>query len=268
MGKVITIGQVKGGCGKTTVTAITAHILSENHKVLCMDTDGQGNLTEMLTLRPIRDYRLDGIGGVLDAIKGVDTGTSPFDYIFELNTNLHLMPASELMTTVYEWLFTQYKGNRNYALKNMIDLVKDNYDYVLIDTPPELGYMLINCMAASDGIVAMYNAERFCHSSLLTYHETISTFRQRNINNNLRLYGILCTLLDARRSDAKDFLNMVRNDDNLGKYVFDDTISRKAAVGRLSYMGFDDNPELKEAIKQYRPYVNQLLERMANDFDC
>lgn len=267
MAYIITLGNNKGGCAKTTTTAVTAYILSEKYRVLVCDADGQGNLTECYTGKPIREYRLDGIGGMLEAVKDGD----PRPYILALSDTLHLLPASEIMGTFSSWVFNpkKYKGSPNAAIKKMLDVVKDNYDYILIDTPPELGFVLANCLAASDGVVALFETGKFCYSALLTFHETCMEIslpdEERNapaVNPKLKFLGILCSMIDNRRNDNRDFLTLVREHEYLGEHCFNTVILRKAATGRLSYMGFFENPELNDAIDQFRPYVEELLENV------
>lgn len=264
MAYVMTLGNNKGGCAKTTTTAVTAYLLSENYRVLVCDADGQGNLTECYTGKPIREYRLEGVGGMLEAVKAGD----PRPFILALSENLHLLPASEVMGTFSSWVFDkkQYYGNPNLAIKRMLETVQDNYDFILIDTPPELGFVLANCLAASDGVVALFETGKFCYSALLTFHETCMAIslpdedrKTPAVNPNLKFLGILCSMLDNRRNDNKDFLTLVRSHEYLGPYCFDTVIMRKASTGRLSYLGFFDNPELKDAVDQFRPYVKELL---------
>jgi chromosome partitioning protein len=264
---VLTFGNNKGGCAKTTTTAVTAYLLSEHYKVLVCDADGQGNLTECFTAKPIREYRMEGTGGMLEAVKAGD----PRQYILGLSDNLHLLPASEIMGTFSSWVFdkNQYNANPNYAINRMLEVVQKDYDFILLDTPPELGFVLANCLAASDGVVALFETGKFCYSALLTFHETCLALslpdEERNtpaVNPKLEFLGILCSMLDNRRNDNKDFLTLVRNHEYLGEHCFDTVITRKASTGRLSYMGFFDNPELKDAIDQFRPYLKELLENV------
>jgi len=256
MGKVITFAIQKGGCGKSITAGTIAYLLAEQgHKVLLADWDGQGNSTELLTLKPIRDYRADGVGGALQAAKDGDARS----HILTVTDNLHLLPANEVMGSLTEWMFTTFHGNRNTIIKTVIDSVKDYYDYVICDTAPALDFILTNVLTASDGVVALYETSKFCYSALLSFMETVEAV-QAQTNPNLKLIGILPSMLDSRRVDNKEFLEISRSD--FGDKVFKSIIHRQAATGRLPIAGFFNNPEIKTATKQYQPVLEELLERV------
>jgi chromosome partitioning protein len=261
--KVITFGIQKGGAGKTSSAAITAYLMSANYKVLAVDCDAQGNLTEIFTLKPIREYRGEDVGGVLDAIKERD----PKPYILALSENLHLLPGDELMNTLTDWMYEKYKNNRVTIIREMLETIRDHYDYIIIDTPPALGPILTDCLIASDAVIAMFETGQFCYSALLSFQETVEFIQngrpEEGIappNPGLVNMGILCTMLDARRSDNKDFLLMVQ--ERFSSLVFGTIIKRQAATGRIAFGGFIDNPEIETAVSQYRPFVEEVLARV------
>jgi len=257
--KVVTFGIPKGGAGKTTTAAVTAYLLSvEGYKVLVADVDPQGNSTEILTLVPIRDYRGKGVGGILEALE--DEGKSTKKNIMVLSDNLHLLIGSEILGVFPR---PGYKGNIQLAVKKMLEPVINDYDFIILDTAPSLNFTLSSCLEASDGVVALFETGKFCHSALLSFVETVNFIQEdeASINRNLKLYGILCSMIDARRSDNMDFLEKVLQDEDLGPYCFKTIIKRQAAAGRLAFTGFFDNSELGQAVKQYRPFVEELLER-------
>jgi chromosome partitioning protein len=257
--KVIVFGVQKGGSCKTTSAAITAWLLSQKYKVLAVDLDAQGNLTEVISLKPIRQWRLDGQKGVLDAIKEGD----PRPYILAYTDNFHLLPADELLGILGQWLYNTYKNSpdRNFAMAKMFEKIVGDYDFVIIDTAPALNELLINALTASDGVVAMYETGKFCYSALFTFHETVQ-YIQQEIKPELKFLGILPAMIDNRRLDNKDFLDLIRKDDVLGAYCFNTTITRKAAAARLAFAGFFDNPEIKKAVEQYEPFVKELIKRV------
>ena len=258
--KVIVFAIQKGGASKTTSCAVTAYLLSQQgHKVLVVDADAQGNMTEIMTLCPIRDYRNDNIGGILEALE--NEGKTTRQNIVVLKDTLHLLIGSE---TLGVFPRTGYRGDIQMAVNTMLMPVQDDYDYILIDTAPALNYLLTSCLIASDGVVALFEAGKFCYSALLSFVETINYLKESedSKNRNIKLLGILCSLIDNRRADNKDFLELVKKDEELGSYCFDTVITRKAATGRLAFTGFFENPEIKQATDLYKPFIKELLSRV------
>jgi len=257
--KVITFGIPKGGAGKTTTAAVTAFLLAEEgYKVLVADLDPQGNSTEIFTLVPIRDYRGKGIGGILEAL---DTeGQATKKNIIVLNDNIHLLIGSEILGVFPR---PGYKDKIQLAVKKMLEPVIHDYDFVILDTAPALNFLLTSCLCASDGVVALFETGKFCYSALLSFVESIQLIQddEKSLNQNIKLLGILCSMIDSRRTDNNDFLEMVKADEQLGPFCFNTVIKRQAAAGRLAYAGFFDNSEIKHAVGQYRPFVKELIER-------
>lgn len=252
MTNIIMFGIQKGGSGKTTSAGIAAHLLSQSYKVLAVDMDSQGNLTELLTQQDIYDFHGKTI---LEALKTKDA----YQYIHKINDQLHIITADDLLATFPRYLYTEYKGNRATVLKETLQPVVDWYDYVIIDTPPALGDQTINALSASDYVVSMFESSKFCYSALDRFFETIM-HTQEQINPHLKVAGILRTMIDSRRSDAKALIELV--EEEYSEYVFETIINRKAATGRLSIQGFINNPELKEAVRQYQEFIKELTNRV------
>jgi chromosome partitioning protein len=259
MSKVITVSAIKGGCGKTTSSAIISWLLAEQgYKTLAICGDPQGNLTENYLLEPVRELRLRGVKGILQAVKEGDAKP----YIQQLTPNLDLLLGEEIFGTLPEWLFLTYKGNKSYAIKTMLDKIKNDYDFVICDTAPTLNHTLVNFLAASDYTVAMFEASKFSYSALFTLYETILEV-QETVNSKLSFLGILCSLVDTRRADNKEFVELVKANEDFGPLCFETIITRKATTGRLAFAGFFNNPELNQAVEQYRSVVKELVERVS-----
>lgn len=252
MAKVISFGIQKGGAAKTTSSGITAYLLSQNYKVLAVDLDSQGNLTELLTQRDIYDFHGQT---VLEALKERNAK----NYIHPLSDNLHVMTAEDLLATFPRYLYTEYRGNKSLVLRETLESVKGDYDYIIIDTPPALGDQTINALSASDAVVIMFETSKFCYSALGRFIETVGHV-QDMVNPDLKIAGILRTIVDARRSDSKAFVELI--DEEYPSMAFNTIIARKAATGRLTISGFTDNPELSQAIEQYRKFVKELISRV------
>lgn len=254
--KVISFGIQKGGSSKTTTSGVIAHLLSKQHKVLAVDMDSQGNLTEFLTKRDVAEFRG---ATILEAMQEQDATT----YIYQVTDNLHLLAAEDLLATFSRWLYSDYRpreaNEQSLILSRTLDTVKDRYDYIIIDTPPALGDQTINSLAASDYVVAMFEASIFCYSALGRFLETCWHVRER-VNPNMAVAGILRGLVDSRRTDNKALISQV--EDLYGEMCFDTVLTRTAATGRLAMTGFENNNELDKATAQYEIFLEELMNRV------
>ncbi len=257
---IITLGNQKGGVAKTTTTAVLAYLLSTwGFKTLAVDMDSQGNLGETLTLRDS-----DSFSGrsVFEAIKKGDAS----EFIYPISENLDILPSTASLATLPEWLYSKSipKGTApQTALKKALSTVKDQYQYILIDTPPALGDHLINALTAATDAIALVETSKFSVAALRRYLSTVEEVRVAR-NPELRLCGILAALLDSRRADNKVILQGLK--DEYKEELFSTVIKRIASTGRLSIFGFDEeqNPELLAAVKQFIPWVKEVTERVHN----
>ena len=192
MAKVITFGIQKGGSAKTTSAGIVSYLLSLRHKVLACDMDSQGNLTELLMQRNIYDFHGRTI---LEAMKQKDARP----YIHPVTDTLDMLTAEDLLATFPRYLYQEYRGgNPAYVLRDTLQPVMSQYDFIVIDTPPALGDQTINALAASDGVVILYETSKFAYSALERFVETV-VHCQEKLNPKLEVYGILpCLTADER----------------------------------------------------------------------
>lgn len=269
--KVITFGLQKGGAAKTTTCAATAYILSQRFKVLAVDMDSQGNLTELMMQRDVYDFQGQT---VLEALKERNAEK----YIHPCLENLDMLTATSVLATFSRYLFDEYKGELiqqartgkqgdvrnklNTVLRETLEPVMDRYDFILIDTPPALGELTINALAASDGVVTVFKPSRFSASALGAFFETIEIVRQR-LNPSLKVLGILPTMADTRRYHVTSYLDIIR--EAYKDLVFNTIIKDKAATERLADNGFEENEEIQDAIEQFVPFVQEVLERVAKE---
>lgn len=267
--KVIVFSIQKGGSSKSTSSAITAYLLAQRgHKVLAVDMDSQGNLTSLLA-KADSIYVFRG-GSILEAMQ--DTDATGYDlyhtYVHQASDNLHVLPAEDLLATFPRWIYTEYvrthKGsNPGLILKAMLDkiLAAHHYDFVIIDTPPHLGDQTINCLAAATHVITMFEPSKFCFDALPVFFETVQIVK-RDLNRDLTPLGILCTIIDARRTDSRMFMEALQGNEFFGPMLFNTVIHRKATTGRVSLYGFEDNSELGDAIVDYKSFVEEMLDRL------
>lgn len=249
--KVITYSLQKGGVGKTTCCGLSSFLLSEmGYKVLAIDMDSQGNLTQLISgyddLEPFYQETMK------EALEYGDV--DPFIKI--ASDTLHYVPADDYLV-----LIADYKGPtpKSTLLRKAIEKVKDEYDFILIDTPPNLSVQTVNALIASDYVVIMFETAKFSYNAIPRFMDAITGARD-NGNPSLKIAGILATLSDSRRNDSKELLELINED--YGDLVFKTTIPRRATIGRLSVYGFFDNPEIRQATEVHKDFVKELLERV------
>lgn len=253
--KIITFGISKGGCSKTTSAGITAYLLSQEAKVLAVDMDGQGNLTQFLTgvdeLCDVFEERT-----ILEAIKDRNIEK----YIVEINENLHIVPSNDYLALFPRYVYTKATDeNKNLILSDTLSPIVDQYDYIIIDTPPALSEQTINSISASDYAVIMNDGSKFCYDAIHKFLEICVAARE-NGNPDLQIAGILFSIVDPRTVDTKAMIQLI--DEEYDGYRFDTVIQRRAATKRLAVNGFFGNSELEKGIGEYRIFVKELKERV------
>ena len=253
MGVIISFGIQKGGVGKSTTTGISSYLLSKEYKVLAVDFDSQGNLTQFLTQKNIYDFTHKT---VLEALKK----KNPTPYIYKITDSLHILPAEDLLVTFSRYLYREYKGNVSTLLSETLAIVKNDYDFICIDLPPNLGDQTINALTASDYVVTLLQTEPFCVDALERFLETL-TLVQEKTNPNLRLAGILTTLIDSRTSIDKVILAQARND--YEDIVFNTVIKRKSKIKEFALSGITDIVKSdRDALEMYKEFLEELKERV------
>lgn len=189
MGKIISFSNQKGGVGKTTTCVnMAAYLAREGRKILLIDLDPQGNATT-------------GLGFSKGALK-----KSVYNVLIEeeavkdnvLDTeleNLKILPANiDLAGAEVELV---YKKNCEKVLKEALEKVKSQYDYLLIDCPPSLGLITINALAAADSVVIPIQSEYYALEGLSQLMNSISLVRQ-HLNKSLKVEGVVLTMYDGR----------------------------------------------------------------------
>ncbi|MGP4063060.1 ParA family protein [Halobacillus sp. H74] len=254
MAKVITFGIQKGGVGKTTTTGIIGYLMAqEGYRVLVVDMDSQGNVTDLLT--QVDPVEIEG-ETVLEAIKAGDA----FPYILSTEMdNLHVIPADDYLATLAGFLYRGYSGRPTDALNNILEPLKSHYDFILLDTPPSLGEQMTNSICASDWVVVLAESSKWAYTAIPRFIDVVD-YAQEKVNPKVKTAGILRTMTDGRRIDSKEFVKLIS--DEYSDLIFDTIIKRKATTGRLAVGGLFNNKELSSAIKEYKEFYEELKKRM------
>ncbi len=254
MTKIISIANQKGGVGKTTTSVnLSASLGALEKKVLLIDADPQANATSALGVELNDTQRQKTIYEVLEHSINIKKT------ILKTNSpNLEIIPSTiDLVGSEIE--LVNYPDREKMLKKQMKEVIHD-YDFIIIDCPPSLGLITINCLCASDSILVPIQCEYFALEGLGKLMNTIRQIQSLH-NENLSIEGLLLTMYDSRLRLSNNVIEEVKM--HFGEIVFDTIIQRNVTLSEATGFGqsiikYDAN--CRGAIN-YLNLANELIEK-------
>lgn len=271
--EVIAIANRKGGVAKTLTTRSLATCLSRlGYRVLSVDADPQTDLTEQfgVPVRKLTEMKKLTFAELTNAelqnrinkVNGID---EVFEYdaseaILKLDENLSLLPTTEALTMTKERFVLVPPEDNKDVTRTILNSVEDQYDFVLIDCPPDLSSMTVNLLSSSDSVIIPAFPEQQSYSKIVSMLSTIANIKTTS-NPNISVHGILFTDVDLRTNIARIYMEQIP--ERCPVYVYDRYIphavaSKEAVANNVSV--FDYKKDSRVALA-YAKFTLEFLER-------
>jgi chromosome partitioning protein len=239
--KVIAFANQKGGVAKTTTTLnLAAAFGEEGHRVLCVDMDPQGNLTMSQGVNP------DALERSMFDVLVHDVPIRDIIRTREIDVacaSIDLAGAEIAMST---------RIGRERSLEKALRPIREDYDFICIDTPPSLGLLTINALTAADKVIVPVQCEYLSMRGLIQLQNTLAMIRE-HLNPDVDIAGILPTMVDTRTLHAKEAIEIL--EENFGDQLFGARIRKtirfaEAPVKGMSVLKYDPNGTAADAYRQ------------------
>jgi chromosome partitioning protein len=248
VGRVIAFANQKGGVAKTTSTLnLGVAFMEQGMRVLLIDLDPQGNLTMSQGFNPDSIER---------SMYDVLVNRVPIEEVVQ-HAEVDIA-VSSIDLAGAELALSSMIG-RERALEKAIAPIRDNYNYILIDTPPSLGILTVNALVAANGVIVPVQCEYLSLRGLVQLENTLSMIRE-NLNPEVEIQGILPTMYDKRTLHSREAIDIL--EENFGDLVFDTKIRKtiryaEAPVKGTSVLAYDPTGD---AAQMYRRLAKEVLD--------
>jgi chromosome partitioning protein len=254
---VMAVVNQKGGTGKTTTTEnLGVGLAMEGKKVLVIDTDPQASLTISLGY-PVPDELPTTLSDMMAKVM-MEKPIEPGEGILHHPEGIDLMPSNIELSGLEVSLVNAM--SRETILRQYLDTLKQNYEFILLDCMPSLGMLTVNALAAADTVLIPVQAQYLPAKGLEQLLQTINKVR-RQINPKLKIEGILLTMVDNRTNYSKDISNLIRESYGGKLKVYKTDIPRSVRAEEISAEGhsiFQHDPKGKVA-DAYRVLTKEVL---------
>lgn len=255
MTKIISIANQKGGVGKTTTAInLSSSLAAAEKKTLLVDVDPQANSSSGVNVHDHSPSVYEVIIGT-ENIKDILVNTY-MPFLDLLPSNINLVGAEIEMVDMQ---------NREGLLRNALNEIKHNYDFIIIDCPPSLGLLTLNALAASNSVLIPVQCEYFALEGLGQLLNTINIVK-KHFNKDLTIEGVLLTMFDTRLRLSHQVTEEVKK--FFGEKVFNTTIHRNVRISEAPSYGkpvilYD---AISSGSKNYMALASEVLERNSKEF--
>ena len=245
--KVIAIANQKGGVAKTTTTHnLGVALATQGKRVLMIDLDSQASLTISVGLEPLEVEQT-----IVDVLR--KEGLPLMECVQRLSDRLHIVTSIIDLAPMEMELLS--RASREKILDRALRPVREQYDFILIDCPPQLSILTINALSCADGVVIPVKTDYLAYRGLTQLQDSIQEI-QELINPGLKVLGVIATLYDTRVADDREILALLRKEYNLLGVIKRLAVAKKGIYDGLAAVEQAPNSELA---KEYVAIAEMIM---------